>query len=298
MTHPKLERMAHVADVLNAASGDAPRRESRCLGAAHAGAALTAPRFTQVQTPGGVWLPELCPSCTQAADAALVQRMADEDRGRRVRDGLTALNVPALYAAATLDDMTLDHLGAADRPLFARKLALARRYVDAWPDRASNPRFPILVAMTGEPGTGKTHVAWSMARALVTRYLANVVVADFGAVIRDLRAAWKANRGAKTEDERLARYVKAELLVLDEVSTHAFYGEPTQHLYDLLAPREREQRPTIIVSNHRGAAVEALLGGPLTSRVAGAGGAWDFGAVDYRAWRGAQHAGGGDALPF
>ena len=109
-------------------------------------------------------------------------------------------------------------------------------------------------------------------------------MATLADIIRDLRESWRrrADDDGPSERQRLAAYRSADLLVIDEVSRHALYGEPTQHLYDLIAPREANLQPTILTTNESAAGLEDLIGPALTSRAAGAGGLWEFGTTDLR----------------
>lgn len=66
---------------------------------------------------------------------------------------------------------------------------------------------------------------------------------------------------------------------------HAFFGQPTQHLYDLVAWREARLLPTILTTNHAGDGLGGVLGPALLSRAAGWSGVWEFGERDYRSAR-------------
>jgi DNA replication protein DnaC len=140
----------------------------------------------------------------------------------------------------------------------------------------------MIAVFAGGCGTGKGHLAWSIARALAqTRGVVTKVVV-LSDVIRDLREAWNPRDDGPSEAERLGKYRAAELLVIDEVSRHAFFGQPVQHLYDLVAWREVQMRPTILTTNELGDDLVTVLGPALASRAAGWNGFVDFGQADYR----------------
>lgn len=214
-----------------------------------------------------------CPVCVakEEAEAARQRFAADVERL------LAQLEVPKLYARATLDSFEL-HGSNDDRAHQARVLQLARRYLAGWPDDV-----PAIVVMTGGFGTGKGHISWAIAKALVETYLARVRVSVLSDVIRDLREAWGSrDDGGLSESQRLKRYREVDLLVIDEVSRHAFYGQPQQHLYDLVAWREIRQKPTILTTNEGGTDLADVLGLALASRVIGCNGVWQFGTSDWR----------------
>lgn len=237
-------------------------------------------QFTQ-QASFGVWLPTACPACERLEDAARIAREAEErgiaERQRR----LAMLDVPLLYRDVTLDSFKL-HGDGGDRQKQTRVLQLARRYIAEWGERQNfDSRFAQVVIFRGPPGTGKGHVAWSIAMAVVSTYGDGALVNTLADCVRDLRAAWRSSEGP-TEAERLRRYRSVDLLVIDEVSRHAFYGEPTQHLYDLVAWREQRLLPTIITTNESADDLAKLIGPALESRAAGWSGVWDFGQADFR----------------
>ena len=204
---------------------------------------------------------------------------------------LEQLNAPRRYANATFDTFRTDLGDSTNHQRLERARMAASRYVDRWPMRDSD-EFPHLVVMRGNVGTGKTHLAYAICRALIDHFGALCRVATLADIVRDLRATWRRgqNVDGPTERDRLRLYRSADLLVIDEVSRHALYGEPTQHLYDLIAPREADFKPTILTTNEGGSAFEDLIGPALTSRAAGAGGIWEFGAVDLRVVRRTQLA--------
>lgn len=193
---------------------------------------------------------------------------------------MRALNVPPLYEGAALD--TLESYGTPiHRDRQARILGSARRFLRLWEE--SPRKVPTLTLFLGAPGTGKGHIAWSLAKAVVKLYAARAIVEVFSNVVDDLTAQW-GNTGAPA-GRTIGDYRAADLLVLDEVSTHAMFGvqHARRHLYKLLAFREQWLRPTILTSNDDLGTIEAdVLGPALTSRLARWGGVWDFGNEDYR----------------
>jgi DNA replication protein DnaC len=218
----------------------------------------------------GLWFPPQCLDCTakdsRAAEAANVAARASRC--------LAELAPPPLYRDATLDNLE-PHGDDANKSRLSRLAILGRRYLTDWP----YPAQQVLVFIGG-PGTGKGHLAWSVAKG-VAALGGSVRVAKLASVIRDLRDAWRRDDGP-TEEARLKVWRNLDLLVLDEVSRHAFYGEPMRHLYDLLDYRLEWVRPTIITTNETDAGLSEILGPALMDRLVGAGGLVDFGAVSYR----------------
>lgn len=225
--------------------------------------------YTQTRMLNG-WAPAHCASC-RGATLQQLGVVVPSDEAARLR--LELLAVPPKYAAASIDNFQL-HGETSDRNRQSRLLIMARRYLAEWPN------VPDVVVFRGGPGSGKGHLAWSIVKTLVGSYDVQARVVKLGDTIRDLREAWRSE-GGLSEAQRLERYRKPNLLVVDEVSRHAFYGEPHRHLYDLIDHRLEWCRPTILTTNEEPAAFADLLGPALTSRVASTG-LWEFGELDYR----------------
>lgn len=243
-------------------------REGECVAGCGA-------KVTETQYAGKSWQHYTCESC----EATIALRTATEAARQHRAVMLHTLDVPPLYEHVSLETFQL-HGGGLDRDDQARVLQLARRYIGTWPD------VPRVVVMQGPPGTGKGHLLWSIAKAVAGEHGERARVVKLADAIRDLRAAWSGGDG---EMARLARYRLPRLLGIDEVSRHAFFGQPQQHLYDLIDYRDEQLRPTIITTNENAEGLSTLLGPALLSRCMGAGAVWKFGAADYRVHRGKEH---------
>lgn len=226
------------------------------------------------------WSPVRCPACIARAQAAI--RATDQETRKsllaeRRRRAEFLLNVPLLYAEASLKTFEL-HGTPEQQEELGKVLHLARNYLTSWPHTQES--YPLLL-FQGPPGSGKGHLAWSIASWLVQEHTAKVRVVKLAAIIRDLREAWRDPAGP-SEDQRLTAYRQLDLLVIDEVSRHAFYGkEVKQHLYDIVDDRLEQRRPTILTTNEDDDGIGEILGAALTNRLS-TGGKVPFPAVDWR----------------
>jgi DNA replication protein DnaC len=259
------------------------------------GAARAAVRRAEQSTPDNAFEAMLGRIAKAHGNPAPADDRAEREEARRLADrraaAVQALAVPPLYAEASLE--TLAAIDPRD-PELAEITRRATAYVGCWEQRRDLAKaFPQIVLMLGVPGAGKGHVAWAIARAIAERHGDTARIATLSEIVRDLRASWGRADASESELATLARYRKLELLVIDEVSRHALYGEPAQHLYDLIAHREMYLRPTILTSNETTTGLTELLGPALVSRAMGWSKVWQFPAVDYRARRraGAQSRG-------
>lgn len=226
------------------------------------------------------WTPDHCPVCTLKVREA--RKLTKEERTKVEKEqagkaALTNLRVPKLYAAVTLDSFVF-HGGDADREDQRFLLGVMREYLADWPEVGEDR---MLAAFRGGVGTGKGHVAWSVAKAVAEDYGAAVAVVRLPDLIREVRASWRDN-AALSEVDVLEKYRRKDLLVVDEVSRHAFYGQGFQHLLDIVDHRVNHQKPTILTTNDDDATLREILGPANMSRLEGCGGILEFGTDDWR----------------
>lgn len=226
-------------------------------------------------------MPPICAACREAQAQGRLCEQADRQRGdaeraevsRRRR--LAELDPPAKYAEVTLEQFR-HHGTEADKAVQMRVLSWARRYLAQWPEVAD------FVAFMGGFGTGKGHVAWSLALAIVNQHGARARVVKLPVLVRDLRSTWRRD-SATTYEQALKAYTEPDLLIVDEVSTHAFYGEQVhQHLYDVIDARIEACRPTIVTTNESEQGLAAVIRGALFNRLQGEGGVVQFGTASWR----------------
>lgn len=267
--------------------------ERRRLGAR--GADETAPASAPASAPPrpprwGDWAPLLCEDCRLEREASWTTTAVSVDQRA---ERLARLDVPREYRDATIQSYTTrpPESTPAQQALFRAARLHARWMVEHWTTRDADGTYPHITLFAGGPGGGKGHLEWAIAKAVGVEFGAGVIFVTLSELIKDLRSAWQ--QGARfSEASILERYRRADLLVIDEVSQHAFHGEPVQHLYDVVAWRSDAWRTTIISSNHPLGGTSPVtglppivdvIGQPLMSRVARWGGIVEFPEdYDYR----------------
>lgn len=148
----------------------------------------------------------------------------------RVEQARRALDaaIPARFRAATVDHPQ------------------ARAWVQTF---AVDPGSASSVLLAGEPGTGKTHLAYAMLRAGVMAATGDGRRVTFRAIThpelnRRLRAAIDGGH-----EHVLAAFLDVDLLLLDDLGSGLQSDWTVDNLHQLVDRRWSEQRPTIYTTN-------------------------------------------------
>lgn len=173
---------------------------------------------------------------------------------------LRALAIPKRYRDASLEGFETEW---CEKPENRQRLRvvkqLATQLCHEWQTHT-------LVTILGASGSGKDHLAWAIVRSIVYHQGASVIVSEWAKIMRRLRETWRKDAKA-TEAEVIATYVRADILVVREVSHHAFYGNPTQHFMDVIGEREQEMRLTIITTNESRDSLRNITGSAMSDRM-------------------------------
>jgi DNA replication protein DnaC len=210
--------------------------------------------------------PSACPLCKgfgvlEAADGrTLVACRCREGTEREARR--RAARIPERYRNCGITNF--NELTDSQR---AAK-AMARRVVREWPalDRG--------LLIVGPVGVGKTHLAVAVLAELVDTVGVRGVFCDFTDLLARIQATF--SRGSdESEDEILATYRDAELLVLDELGARRPTDWARDVLYGLLNTRYNRKRITLLTTNYGdapekpgGETLELRVGTAVRSRLA------------------------------
>lgn len=185
-----------------------------------------------------------CPDCEQAAKA---ERLADEQAKESVLARLhlaTKLGsalIPKRFADKTFDGYT------ATTDEQSKALRICKRYAEKFAEIEPTGRCLILL---GKPGTGKTHLAVSIAGEIMRKSHATAVYRTLGAILQSIRATYD-RRVEQSEGDILENLIQPSLLVIDEIGVSK--EKPSDFelttLFAIINGRYEELRPTVIVSN-------------------------------------------------
>jgi len=190
------------------------------------------------------FLKPYCPTCV--AESKLQQQT--EERQQEI-DRLAQRNLLAetrkyqhLQIGRRFESATFDGFIATSREQRLVK-ETCQRYASTFPDRLRDGDSLIL---SGNPGTGKNHLAAAIAKTVVDQ--GHVVVHTTASrLLREIKETW-GGRGDRTEREVIASFVKPDLLIIDEVGM-MFGSTAEQVLFmEVINSRYADMRPTILIS--------------------------------------------------
>ncbi|HHA1774286.1 TPA: ATP-binding protein [Enterobacter cloacae] len=149
----------------------------------------------------------------------------------------------------------------------AKNLASCQRYTNSWPERL---KAGTGLVMTGNCGTGKNHLAVSIAKTIIRDHLAKVEITDVMRLTRAVKSTWRHN-AEMTEEDVIERFASLDLLIIDEVGVQ--FGSPTEMtiLQEIINARYESILPTILISNLTFDQLKETIGERIVDRVTDGG---------------------------
>ncbi|MGO4894217.1 ATP-binding protein [Flavobacterium sp. W21_SRS_FM6] len=200
-----------------------------------------------------------CIECKREIDQA---KRTEEERLERIEEEkrqaqilLRALQVPQRYENE--DFTTYKAINAGQKAA----LKACRNYADNFNELSKAGGGLLLV---GGLGTGKTHLAISIGKTLVTNKIPAMYV-NLAKVIKAIRASW--NDRDIDESELYWKLTKPKLLIIDEVGVQAGTENERNIIFEIINARYEYQHPTILISNLPENEITHLIGERVIDRV-------------------------------
>lgn len=139
--------------------------------------------------------------------------------------------------------------------------------------------------MLGNVGTGKTHLAYSINKAIVQQYGFDVnyqYMLDIFDKIKSTYGKNKEDQYYQSEEKILHELISAPLLILDEVGVQYFSEYEKLMSYKIINGRYLNQKPTVMITNCKEAELTKIMGERVVSRLSENAGVITFTFADQR----------------
>ena len=218
-----------------------------------------------------------CPTCSAEKRAAAEhERIEAEARARasRVQLLFNRAGIPMRIASRTLGNYQ------AETAPQKRALKIAQRFVESC-DEGSVAGASLVLA--GKPGTGKTHIACGIGRALMeeTRSVLFMTVLQ---ALRHIKDTYRRD-SEKSESDAIKDMLRPDLLILDEIGAQLGSEHEKMLMFEIINERYQQCRSTILISNLTGEELTAFLGDRVMDRFRESGALVAFDWSSYRGKR-------------
>lgn len=206
-----------------------------------------------------------CPQCAEEKEKERIKKENEKEEQIRI-ESLSKIGIPERFLNCTLENYLIETDGCR------KALESVKKYVSLFNNGIA--QYPLF--LTGNYGTGKTHLAIA---ALIKIRENNVIdekrrsyrlylYTSTMKMIRDIRGSYHP-KSTQTEQEIINKYVRLDLLVLDEVGVQMGTENEKLLLFEVLNGRYENMRPTIFVSNLPYDELKAYLGERVMDRLRG-----------------------------
>lgn len=209
--------------------------------------------------------PSRCPECLREELNFLHEekrKWSERARQATIERLMGQLAVPERFASCTLE--SYQPVGKDSE----RALRVCQAYADRWPDRLKQGGGMV---MCGRPGTGKNHLALSIAKRVIADHQSSALFTTALKIAREYKSTW-SKTSTRTEDDVIGVFTKPDLLIIDEVGVQ--FGSDAEKLimFEIINTRYERMKPTILISNQTKDELATFIGERVIDRMNDGGG--------------------------
>lgn len=209
--------------------------------------------------------PSRCPGCLREELGFLQEekrRWDDRNRQTTIEKLMNELAVPDRFASCTLDSYLPDGKDSE------RALRVCQAYATRWADRLKQGGG---LVMCGKPGTGKNHLALSIAKHVIREHQSSAVFTTALKIAREFKSTWSKS-ATRSEDDVIRFFTKPDLLIIDEVGVQFGSDAEKLILFEIINTRYERMKPTILISNQTKDELAAFISERVIDRMNDGGG--------------------------
>jgi len=191
--------------------------------------------------------PAKAPECIDCGDTGLLltidskgnraSRICECQRPKEIGSRLARAGIPANFAAASFSTYFVT-------PATAHAHRAAARYVEEFIPKSTTTGL----LFTGSVGTGKTHLAVAITRALIMQKGITVAFVHVGTFLDELRATFESDKG-EPRANLWRRIFDADLVVLDELGASKVSDFVFETIEALIGTLYNRSLPTVVTTN-------------------------------------------------
>jgi DNA replication protein DnaC len=189
-----------------------------------------------------------CPACLEAAKRDEGVRQWAQDRA------------PTLHGIAGIPPRYRGQKFNAVTPAQKQVRAMAAAFRDFV---VAEPRWACLL-LIGDLGTGKTQLACELGESFINRLLRSVRYVTAKGMVGEIQAAYSTD--GKTEESEIERFVRYDLLILDEIDLVPPKENALSLLTEVVNRRYGGHRPMIVITNQQLADLGKFVGDRVVDR--------------------------------